>query len=213
MAVRLSVLRAGSPLTPGRFLVLISLRGWVDPRAVVRLEGLGQLKISNDLIGNWNFDLPACSIVPQLTTLPRAPEPCYRIFVMRRMVWVVQKASLNIGRTCFGEILLFSHVLCVVHQVTRALVVPLLVPLFPTLFLKSFLLFHSFPSIFPPSVVPRCCRFHDEVFLRTFHFIITPLAYLILCSWQSVVKYEILYLKLPLRKLFLFLFPQGQAVA
>jgi hypothetical protein len=30
---------------------------------------------SNDLIGNRNRDLPACSIVPQQTTLPRFP-PC-----------------------------------------------------------------------------------------------------------------------------------------
>jgi hypothetical protein len=43
MAVILSALRAGRPLLPGRFLVLISLRGWIDSSAIVRLEGLGQL--------------------------------------------------------------------------------------------------------------------------------------------------------------------------
>jgi hypothetical protein len=44
MAVRLSALRAGRPLPPGRFLVLIPVRGCIDPRVIVRLEGLGQLK-------------------------------------------------------------------------------------------------------------------------------------------------------------------------
>jgi hypothetical protein len=44
MAVRLSALRTGRSLPPGRFLVLISVRGWVDPMITVRLKGLGQLK-------------------------------------------------------------------------------------------------------------------------------------------------------------------------
>jgi hypothetical protein len=45
MAVR-SALRVGRPLSPGRDLILISVRGCVDPRVIVRLEGLGQLKIT-----------------------------------------------------------------------------------------------------------------------------------------------------------------------
>jgi hypothetical protein len=48
----------------------------------VRLEGLGQLKKSNELIGIRTRDLPAYSIVSQLTTLPRAAiewEGCLEI--------------------------------------------------------------------------------------------------------------------------------------
>jgi hypothetical protein len=77
MVVRLSALCASrSPPPPPKkkkhFLVLISLKGWVNFRAIVQLDVLGNLKKFNDLIGTWTCNLPACSIVHQLTTLPRA---------------------------------------------------------------------------------------------------------------------------------------------
>jgi hypothetical protein len=48
------------------------LRGRVDPRVIMWLEGLDKLKNIN-LIGIRTRNLPACSIVPQPTTLPLAP--------------------------------------------------------------------------------------------------------------------------------------------
>jgi hypothetical protein len=65
MAARLSALHAGRFLPWRRFLVLISVKAWVDPRAIVRLEGLGKLKKST-ASGTRTGDLPAFSIVPQL---------------------------------------------------------------------------------------------------------------------------------------------------
>jgi hypothetical protein len=76
MAVRLSALRVGRPLSPtppGRFVVLISVSGWVDPMAIVRLQGLGNLKKIH-LIGTRTRDFPACSIVSQPTTRQRSPS-------------------------------------------------------------------------------------------------------------------------------------------
>jgi hypothetical protein len=58
------------PFTPGRLLVFSAVRGSVDPRAIVRLEELDKLK--KRLIGTRTRYLPACSIVPQPTTIPSA---------------------------------------------------------------------------------------------------------------------------------------------
>jgi hypothetical protein len=44
MAVRLQASRAGSPLLPGISLLLISVSGSVDPKAILRTEELGKLK-------------------------------------------------------------------------------------------------------------------------------------------------------------------------
>jgi hypothetical protein len=67
MVVRLSAPRAGRPLSPQEdswYSFLLEAES---------TPGLGQFKKSIDLIGIWTRDLPACSIVPQPTTLPRAP--------------------------------------------------------------------------------------------------------------------------------------------
>jgi hypothetical protein len=96
MAVRLLALRAGRPLSPGRFLVLICGRDWVDARATVRVEGLWIEKKSNDLTGNRNRDLPTCSIVPQPTTVPRALEFSDTMMISKWWIWNIWKKEVVI---------------------------------------------------------------------------------------------------------------------
>jgi hypothetical protein len=62
MAVRLPALSAGLLLSLGIFQVLISVRGRDDPRAIVLLEGLRELKNSVTSLGiePATFLLVAC---------------------------------------------------------------------------------------------------------------------------------------------------------
>jgi hypothetical protein len=65
MVVRLLTLCSGRTRSSGRFLVLASLRGWVNRRALIWLAGLITLKESNDFLRIQIHDVPAHSIVPQ----------------------------------------------------------------------------------------------------------------------------------------------------
>jgi len=66
------------PYTPAAFthqelfLVLISVREWVDPKDRVWPEWVSQWKIPMTPLGNRTRDLPGCSAVSQPTAPPRA---------------------------------------------------------------------------------------------------------------------------------------------
>jgi hypothetical protein len=52
---------------PGRFLILISVTGSIDSRAILRLEGLGKLEKDSMILSEIEFTHSDCSIVPQPT--------------------------------------------------------------------------------------------------------------------------------------------------
>jgi hypothetical protein len=67
-------LSAGRPMYQGRFLVLISLRGRVDPRAMVRLKGLSHPK--NPMASSGNEPVTFRLIAEYLNLLRYTVHSC-----------------------------------------------------------------------------------------------------------------------------------------
>lgn len=100
LPVSLLVLRAGRALPPRGFLVPTFVKGCVNPRPKVRLEGLSNLKKSSGLIVNQTRVPPVCSTVHQRTTLLLAPGSS---FGLKRIIENGQprKVFLQIGAESF----------------------------------------------------------------------------------------------------------------
>jgi hypothetical protein len=102
------------PFTPRfhflKFLIPISVRGWVDTSAIMRPGGLRKLEKIH-LIGTRSRDLPACSIVPQ-TLRYRVPPffdatqsishaVCQEIqLASKRVLLLCYRIVVRLGLTC-----------------------------------------------------------------------------------------------------------------
>jgi hypothetical protein len=84
MAVRVSALLSGRPLLSRRFLVLVSVRGCVDPKGIIWLQGLGLLKNPATSSGSEPTSSRLVALCPNQprSPVPSPPYPCVQYHVL-----------------------------------------------------------------------------------------------------------------------------------